>query len=73
MVKLNKYDCRNLSIDCITNIAKLGINDRILQVKPKSNTKVLPLIKFSFQVISHKMASQPTDIGVNIKLISKTT
>ena len=71
MVKLNEYDCKNLSIDCTTNIAKLGTNDVILQVKPKSNTKVLPLIKFPFQVVPHEVASQPTDIGVDIKPISK--
>ncbi len=71
MVKLNEYDCKNLSIDCTTNIAKLGTNDVILQVKPKSNTKVLPPIKFPFQVVPHEVASQPTDIGVDIKPISK--
>src|SRR6266498_673945 len=71
MVKLNEYDCKNLSIDYTTNIAKLGTNNVILQIKPKSNTKVLPPIKFPFQVVPHKVASQPTDIGVDIKPISK--
>ena len=71
MVKLRERNCRNLSIDCTTNTAKLETNDGTLQIKPKSDTNTLQPIKFPFQVVPHETVSQPNDIGVDIKPISK--